>query len=178
MDKIGWKWWKHKVFDKAQARLELVDIWHFILSWMLQENDQMQFIDMTDCEDWHSDSNLLHTSEAMASAALDMDLNRAVYWFYRGISHESIKLSFEELYRLYIGKNTLNFFRQDHGYADGTYRKIWSDGREDNDHLADIINARKDSDDFAADVYQDLLNEYYDGLPAPIDEFNPAILYS
>ncbi len=32
MDKIGWKWWKHQEIDRDQAVLELVDIWHFILS--------------------------------------------------------------------------------------------------------------------------------------------------
>jgi hypothetical protein len=40
-------------------------------------------------------------------------------------------LNLEQLYRLYVGKNILNQFRQDHGYKDGSYIKIW-DGLEDN----------------------------------------------
>ena len=32
-------------------------------------------------------------------------------------------LSADVLYRHYVGKNVLNFFRQDHGYQDGTYIK-------------------------------------------------------
>src|SRR5574341_680625 len=33
LDHLGWKWWKAKpVADESQFRLELVDIWHFILS--------------------------------------------------------------------------------------------------------------------------------------------------
>ena len=40
-------------------------------------------------------------------------------------------LNLDTLYKLYIGKNVLNQFRQDHGYKDGTYIKIWN-GEEDN----------------------------------------------
>ncbi len=41
-------------------------------------------------------------------------------------------LSFDELYQRYIIKNTLNKFRQDNGYTDGSYIKIWHNGKEDN----------------------------------------------
>ena len=47
---------------------------------------------------------------------------------------EACDLSADALYRHYVGKNVLNFFRQDHGYQDGTYVKQWQ-GREDNEHL-------------------------------------------
>ena len=32
----GWKWWKKQECDLAQLRMELVDIWHFILSASIQ----------------------------------------------------------------------------------------------------------------------------------------------
>jgi hypothetical protein len=32
----------------------------------------------------------------------------------------------------------LNFFRQDHGYQDGTYKKMWN-GREDNEVLVEVM---------------------------------------
>lgn len=32
----GWKWWKKQECDMAQLRMELVDIWHFILSASIQ----------------------------------------------------------------------------------------------------------------------------------------------
>ncbi len=35
-----------------------------------------------------------------------------------------IALDRDELYRLYIGKNVLNIFRQNNGYRDGTYLKF------------------------------------------------------
>jgi hypothetical protein len=40
-------------------------------------------------------------------------------------------LNLDALYKLYIGKNILNQFRQDHGYKEGSYIKIWN-GEEDN----------------------------------------------
>src|SRR5664279_3722865 len=32
----GWKWWKKQECDLPQLRMELVDIWHFILSASIQ----------------------------------------------------------------------------------------------------------------------------------------------
>ena len=40
-------------------------------------------------------------------------------------------LDIVSLYRLYVGKNVLNQFRQDHGYKEGSYVKEWN-GLEDN----------------------------------------------
>ena len=33
----------------------------------------------------------------------------------------------------------IEFFRQDHGYQDGTYIKEWQ-GREDNEHLSELLD--------------------------------------
>src|SRR5512135_2791289 len=35
----GWKWWKKQECDMAQLRMELVDIWHFILSAAIQQQE-------------------------------------------------------------------------------------------------------------------------------------------
>ena len=69
-------------------------------------------------------------------------------------------LDFDSLYTAYVGKNVLNFFRQDHGYKEGTYIKDWG-GREDNEHLADLVAALdKDAEDFSDRVYQALESRY------------------
>ena len=34
----GWKWWKNRK-DLAQLQMELIDIWHFLLSELLLRND-------------------------------------------------------------------------------------------------------------------------------------------
>lgn len=38
VDHIGWKWWKHQSPDLSQVHLELVDIFHFGLSELLQQH--------------------------------------------------------------------------------------------------------------------------------------------
>lgn len=40
---------------------------------------------------------------------------------------------------LYFGKNVLNQFRQDNGYKDGTYIKMWN-GKEDNLYMLEIVD--------------------------------------
>ncbi len=73
---------------------------------------------------------------------------------------DACELGFDELYRHYVGKNVLNFFRQDHGYKDGTYTKVWA-GREDNEHLAELVSALdSDADDYPEAVYAALKSRY------------------
>ena len=43
----------------------------------------------------------------------------------------------------YIGKNMLNRFRQNNGYKSGEYKKLWQ-GREDNEHLIELLAALSD----------------------------------
>jgi hypothetical protein len=73
---------------------------------------------------------------------------------------QGIEMSFAQLYAGYVGKNVLNFFRQDHGYKDGTYSKQWA-GKEDNEHLVEIV-AQLDieSDRFKDDLYQRMQTVY------------------
>jgi len=66
----------------------------------------------------------------------------------------------EQLYRHYVGKNVLNFFRQDHGYQEGTYVKLWQE-REDNEHLSELLGSLDDTDPgFPDAVYQALKARY------------------
>ena len=71
-----------------------------------------------------------------------------------------IGLSFDELYTRYVGKNVLNFFRQDYGYQDGSYHKQWG-GKEDNEHLVEVIDSLDHSSrSFKDDVYSALQQRY------------------
>jgi hypothetical protein len=73
---------------------------------------------------------------------------------------KGMDMTFEDLYSGYVGKNVLNFFRQDHGYQEGTYKKIW-DGREDNEHLVELVAELDVSDaQFSAKLYQSLKARY------------------
>ena len=66
----------------------------------------------------------------------------------------------DALYRSYVGKNVLNFFRQDNGYKEGSYIKQWQ-GREDNEHLVELTKQLDTgSDDYAQDLYAALTERY------------------
>ena len=64
-----------------------------------------------------------------------------------------------ELYKLYIGKLALNAFRQEHGYQDGSYKKIWN-GREDNAVMMDIV-AQCSGGEYTLDNVKKMLEKEY-----------------
>ena len=102
-------------------------------------------------------SSLLDATETLAESCITtQSFSTSVFLKLMGASG----LSFEQLYRMYVGKNVLNFFRQDHGYKDGSYIKIW-DGREDNEHLSDLlVRLDPNQGDFADAVYRGLSEAY------------------
>lgn len=159
MDHYGWKWWKKQSPDSEQVKLELIDIWHFGLSILLVDGVQTADINETlsqglstpkpddfrlALEDFASDT--LNTKsfsiEKFACLLTAMDI------------------TFDELYTGYVGKNVLNFFRQDHGYKDGTYHKLWG-GQEDNEHLVELVATLDTStEDFKDNLYDALSARY------------------
>ena len=161
MDHYGWKWWKKQTPDWAQVHLELIDIWHFGLSDMLQQrdNDQTLVADIavlfaTQSTDLGEFRDELETFVASVTAAKRFD----GAGFIRVM--RAADLSFDALYSGYIGKNVLNFFRQDHGYQDGSYQKVWQ-GREDNEHLAELAGTLDITRaDYQTALYQLLQQRY------------------
>ncbi len=72
------------------------------------------------------------------------------------------ELDFNSLYQGYVGKNVLNFFRQDHGYKSGTYVKLWV-GREDKEHLLELIDGLDSgAAAFADQLYAVLTQRYHE----------------
>jgi hypothetical protein len=161
IDHFGYKWWKKQQADMAQVRLEVIDIWHFGLSALFTGGKTVEQIadDIIDDLARHAPSGLgvreateevalhcLHTKGFSPSRFRDLML--------------AAGLDFDSLYCAYVGKNVLNFFRQDHGYQDGSYVKNW-DGREDNEHLAELVAAMDHgAGDFADQVYAALAGRY------------------
>ncbi|MBM4227099.1 MAG: dUTP diphosphatase [Gammaproteobacteria bacterium] len=134
----GWKWWKASHRDLEQVMLEIVDIWHFGLSIRIPVDRDYEAAAARIVEEWCTplpSSGFLRDVEILAEHALSRKdcLVPIVPTLLAGIGQD-----FDALYRSYIGKNVLNFFRQDHGYREGSYRKLWQ-GREDNVHLVEIL---------------------------------------
>jgi dimeric dUTPase (all-alpha-NTP-PPase superfamily) len=161
MDHYGWKWWKKQAPDTEQVALELIDIWHFGLSILLQsgrsQNDIITQIQQQLNIDTHQ-SDFRLDLEAFTGATL---ADRQFHIDLFGKLMAGVSMSFNELYRGYVGKNVLNFFRQDHGYKDGSYRKHWHDGREDNEHLVEAVQSLDATRvSFKDELYEALMVRY------------------
>ncbi len=140
LDHYGWKWWKKQAADINQVKLELVDIWHFALSELLRADKLHDDVALT-----LADIQLAQQPQAeefrLAIEALAVSSLQTRSFelapFARAMA--ALPMSYAELHAMYIGKNILNRFRQDHGYQAGTYRKTWQ-GREDNEHLVELLD--------------------------------------
>lgn len=159
LDHYGWKWWKQQQPDLDQVRLELVDIWHFGLSMLLLEKLDTEVVKSALLSQSHSESRGTFPEELESFVARILQSRRFdVEGFARLMA--AIDMSFEDLYVSYVGKNVLNFFRQDHGYKDGSYRKEWG-GREDNEHLVELCASLDTSaSDYKDQLYQALSERY------------------
>lgn len=186
MDHLGYKWWKKQQSDEEQVRLEVIDIWHFALSSYFDPvsfdttdlegsiaslaNDIAQQIAAANQEavlhqqaftdsDWsEAQKNAVRlATEHLAEASLAQK-RVPVPEFWRLLTAAGLNL--DTLYAAYVGKNVLNFFRQDHGYKDGSYKKLWQ-GREDNEHLSELVAALNADDANFKDRLYEALKERY-----------------
>ena len=160
VEHYGYKWWKKQTPDMGQVQLEVVDIWHFGLSMLI---DSSEFDAIADNIIAALDAGpvasleVIDATETLAESILatrEFDVRK--FWTLM----VACDLSFDELFKQYVGKNVLNFFRQDNGYKTGEYIKVWH-GEEDNEVLSKILNSAETvNDDFADWVYSQLQSAY------------------
>ena len=170
----GWKWWKQQHRDLGQLQMELVDIWHFLLSEILLRNggdeDKARLYLEAAYERQSPTRRLQFDGQEYSLEELELlDLLQALIGTAAagrvelGLFAEIMsgcELDWPELYKQYVSKNVLNFFRQDHGYKEGSYKKEWN-GREDNEHLSELMDVLdSESNDFPTDVYDALKAKY------------------
>lgn len=160
MDHYGWKWWKSQQPDIEQSKLELVDIWHFALSIYMTETEDTQDIVQKIESQWTNEKSSIAFRELLEAFTLDVLKTRSVDVKLFCQLTNALGMDFEELYRIYVGKNVLNLFRQDHGYQDGSYKKLWQ-GREDNEHLVEVAASLNPADEnYQEKLYKGLLERY------------------
>ena len=166
----GWKWWKSQSCDLPQVQMELVDIWHFALSHLLisyegdAEKAAQQIVTQASLpnavilfdgnEFAYQSASLVENLELMAGLCVVGRFDVSLFMHIV----EQAEMRADDLFEQYVGKNILNFFRQDHGYKTGEYIKIW-DGREDNEHLVEVLAALDP-------LHKDYSNEVYKALAA------------
>jgi len=170
----GWKWWKKQDKDLAQLQMELIDIWHFLLSEILLRHDgdqekalssllgalskvkEQDLINFDGQKIQVNSCDLVSKLELLIATAISRRIELALF----GAIMMDCELSWADLYSQYVGKNVLNMFRQDNGYKEGTYKKIW-DGKEDNEHLVDIlISLDPNKTKFKDQIYSALQKAY------------------
>lgn len=147
IDHLGYKWWSDKPADYDQARMECVDMWHFLLSEICcVDEDSDKYKETVEHLEWwylvggHGDPSREFPWWPFEWFMREGSIGDAVVAFVEGCN--VVNLTFDELYKLYIGKAALNRFRWANDYG-STYQKIW-DGREDNEHLTEILQTLAD----------------------------------
>jgi len=151
VDSFSWKHWKsiNKEPDWDNLQIEVIDVWHFIISLAIEnyarnmkgtiENlainisqlESFLSIDIQN-DEFASQDEVIAKVENIIRISLEkdsLDLEKLLSEFFDLVIMSGLDL--ETLYRLYVGKNILNQFRQDNGYKEGSYIKEW-DGEEDN----------------------------------------------
>jgi len=160
LDHYGWKWWKKQIPDVAQIKLEIVDIFHFGLSIRLIESSDNEATALDIAIELEQNTNETDFRIAVEDLALKTLETRSFAMREFNTLLRLTDMSADDLFKQYVGKNVLNFFRQDHGYKEGSYIKVWH-GKEDNEQLAEILNLLDaGSDNFRDDVYTAMTKRY------------------
>ncbi len=158
VDSYPWKHWKNidASPDYDNIKIEIVDIWHFVMSEALRlykiekrgsifelsttittMREFKNFANESRDRELNSYAQIAVVEEMIKIIFCNQDINTLIGSFLTMSSKLNLKLP--ELYKLYIGKNILNKFRQEHGYKEGSYIKIWG-AEEDNVVMQKILN--------------------------------------
>ncbi|MDA7817857.1 dUTP diphosphatase [Sulfurimonas sp.] len=177
IDSFTWKHWKDLSADADwdNLQIEVIDVWHFIISLAIENYSQnlrgsidelalnisqlesFSKID-TSSDKFALQSDVIAKVEDIMLHSLSkdkLDLESLISDFFDLVIMSGLDL--ESLYKLYVGKNILNQFRQDNGYKDGSYIKVWA-GEEDNVVMKRIW---EDNADIKPDaLYKELVKSY------------------
>lgn len=153
MDALGWAWWKPAKCDMAEARLELIDVWMFFHSYLLNiDKDRgtnyapqilfdafakpltLESVSYNDVVDAVYAIQHMTLSTAISLKTYAVRLRKLNYIL--GMNDANFQM-------LYVAKNTLNTFRQNWGYGTGVYSKTWN-GESDTKHLMRILTTGKE----------------------------------
>lgn len=176
IDSYPWKHWKS--IDEApnydNIMIEAVDIWHFVMSEALRLNaingsgdikelaknienldSYKRFIngEYKKADDFYGE--IAKVEEMIANLYSNESIDVMIDDFF-AVANQS-NLNLDTLYKLYIGKNILNRFRQDNGYKEGKYIKEWN-GLEDNVVMQEILSSQ--SDITPEQLYKELQKRY------------------
>ncbi len=178
IDSFNWKHWKdiNKATDWENATIEIVDIWHFIMSLALEDykvngrGDIDKLVnDVVNVQGFERFSKEAYSIDSTPAMEIINDIESIINIttsfkvdIFDGLLKEYFYLSLKcgvnlkTLYKFYVAKNVLNQFRQDNGYKEGTYKKIWG-SKEDNEVMLEILSEDAMS---AEELYKELDKVY------------------
>jgi dimeric dUTPase (all-alpha-NTP-PPase superfamily) len=179
IDSFSWKHWKNIAAepDWDNLQIEVVDVWHFIMSLAIEDYarnmkgtiediainvsgfDSFNAISAANSS-FEVQSKVIAQVEEIMFLVLkkdEFDINKLIEEFFVLVTMSGLDLS--TLYKLYVGKNILNQFRQDNGYKEGTYIKVWN-GDEDNVIMQNIW--QKNEDIKPDGLYKELAKLYHE----------------
>lgn len=174
IDSLNWKHWKDidKPDDIENLKIEVVDIWHFIMSWVIEQNPKVSFSELArEVDDflmthsYGSDDTIIQLEKLVhIGSHFNFNLYDDIVILFFTIVDSIEDFDMDDVYKLYIGKNCLNQFRQDNGYKEGTYVKKWG-GYEDNVCMQNFLSEHPDST--YDELYEYLHGRYCDELISP-----------
>jgi len=173
IDSYPWKHWKslNGEIDIQNAKVEAIDIFHFLLSEFIQVSKSIFFNNyefkkyistyIAPQLDRSFEAGKSRREEISHTASINDNGNEIddiidYFELFQSYIHNDefdtqkgildtlelcgfLGFDFNSLYSLYVGKNTLNIFRQQNGYKDGDYLKTWEDNKEDNVVMQEIV---------------------------------------
>ncbi|MBX0310522.1 MAG: dUTP diphosphatase [Sulfurihydrogenibium sp.] len=165
MEELPWKWWKKTETDFENLQIEIVDIFHFILSLILlkdhewkKQNSTINYIEFSipflyraleENDKKLNTEELITEVENLVRYAIT-ERDTLTYLTFANIIKNTFE-SFDKLYLLYISKNILNHIRQEYGYNTGTYKKTIN-GLEDNKYLTKIVNQVNNEEELEKEI--------------------------
>lgn len=140
IDSLNWKHWKNidSPDDIENLKIELVDIWHFVMSQLIVDYGLSIAAQVaSDAYTAALDDKMTSTIDLLETI-LKESVNAKVPTVSFFITLKRLNMDVSTLYALYVGKNCLNAFRQNNGYKEGKYIKIWN-GKEDNVYMQELL---------------------------------------
>lgn len=163
LDHFGYKWWKNlnAEADQEQILLELVDIYHFMVSDMIIDNLQpavvVRSFERTATLKAKDKEDVRTEIESFVSIMIEQKCVPAIDF---ARTATILGFTLDDILRWYIAKNALNIFRQDNGYKSGEYIKNWN-GVEDNVILAAYV---KEHDEIVYESVYNFLSTSYENV--------------
>lgn len=175
-DSTAWKWWKKQEVDKDNLIVEAVDIFHFLLSLTIERS---LFKEVSGALIWLSSIEIpaypieqdigVFREELKHFIATCPTEDTDTLWKIWKALWLALGKTMDDIAKEYLVKNLLNIFRQEHGYKEGSYHKIWVDintglSVEDNVVAYEIADSLELDENFTKELQSKLEEAYKEEL--------------